>query len=385
MFQRPTVLAFAATFGAMACQDPAAVSEEPGVADSILSAVRSGYGIPGMVAAVIRSDRITGLTASGVRRLGRTAPVTVDDRFHLGSNTKAITATLIAQLVEDGYLSWSSSPLETFPELAQTIHPEHLGISLTQLLQHRAGIEPLLSFGDIPPLSGSPVQQRRSGSRLLLELAPPVPVGSYLYSNGDYAIAAAMAEAQTGRSWEDLVGWRLLSRLGIAASFGWPAARDPDQPWGHEDLGDEFVPHRPDLASDPLRVPPVIAPAGDLSLSVRDYARFVQLHLRGLRGEPRLLSGEGFRRLHTAEGFYAMGWGEIDIEGVRTAVHDGSTGSFWATAWIQPGRDIAVVVLVNAGGERASAAATTAATELLRRYGGAVPASALVAAQQRRR
>jgi D-alanyl-D-alanine carboxypeptidase len=379
MFQSPTVLALATAFGSVACLDPADYSSQPRIADSVLASIRSRYGVPGMAAAVVRAERIEDLGATGVRQLGSTPPITVDSRFHLGSNTKAITATLLALLVEDGTLGWNSGPLESFPELAQTIHPEHRGITLTQLLQHRAGIEPLLSFRDIPPLPGSLVEQRRRGSRMLLELPPLAPVGSYLYSNGDYAIAAAMAEARTGRSWEDLVRTRLLWRLGISASFGWPAASDRSQPRGHEQRGDGFVPHRPDLASDPFRVPGVIAPAGDLSMSVRDYARFVQLHLRGLRGRPRLLSADGFRRLHSPNGFYAMGWGEIEVEGVRTALHDGSTGTFWATVWMQPERNVAVAVLVNAGGELAGAAATDAATELLRLYGGAVPPAALVA------
>jgi CubicO group peptidase (beta-lactamase class C family) len=332
-----------------------------------------------MAAAVIHAEGVEAMGAAGVRRLGSPTPVTSGDRFHLGSNVKAMTATLLALLVQDGVIDWNTTPLETFPELAGTIHPDHAGITLTQLLQHRAGIEPLGNFADIPPLSGSPMEQRRTGSGFLLELPPPVPVGSYLYSNGGYAIAAAMGEARTGVPWEQLLERRLLQPLGITATFGWPAAHDPDQPWGHEYVGSSFVPHRPDLSADPFRAPAAIAPAGDISMSVRDYAKFIQLHLRGLRGQPELLSAAAFTRLHTPEGNYAMGWGEVDLDGERTATHDGSTGTFWATVWMQPGRNLGVAVLINAGGERAAAAAADAALALLRRYGGAVPAGAVAA------
>jgi CubicO group peptidase (beta-lactamase class C family) len=376
--------------GLMACETSTTEPAPPPPADSfaslngILTRVRAVHLVPAIAAAVIRTEGLEAVGAVGVRKLGDNARVTTDDRFHIGSNTKAMTATMLAMLVEDGTLEWNTTPVEAMPEVAATIHPDHVGITLTQLLQHRAGIEPLTLFSDVPPLPGTPIQQRRLGSALLLELPPPVPVGTFLYSNGGYGIAAAMGEARTGMSWEELLQTRLLQPLGIRATFGWPAANDPSQPWGHDEVGSTFVPHPPDLATDPLRMPAAIAPAGDLSLSVRDYARFVQLHLRGLRGRPELLSAASFTRLHTPTGNYAMGWGEIELDGERTATHDGSTGTFWATVWMQPGRDLAVAVLVNAGGSRAAAAATDAAVALLRRYGGVVPATGVAALRAER-
>jgi CubicO group peptidase (beta-lactamase class C family) len=347
--------------------------------DSLLTVQRDSSAVPGMVAVVVRSGGVVAAGAAGVRRLGASERVTLEDRFHLGSNVKAMTATLLATLVEDGTLDWTTPVGDALPELDGIIARDRAGVTLTQLLQHRAGIEPLTDFREVPPLPGTPIQQRRIGSRMLLELPPAAPVGTYLYSNGGYGIAAAMAEARTGRPWEELLQERLLRPLGISAVFGWPAAADRSAPWGHEPSSVGFIPHDPALADDPFRMPPAIAPAGDLSMSVRDYARFIQLHLRGLTGRAELLRPETFARLHDPVEHYAMGWGEVDIDGVRTATHDGSTGTFWATAWIQPSRDVAVAVLVNAGGERAAEAAARVATALLRRYGGVAPASAMAA------
>src|SRR5436309_2188089 len=55
------------------------------------------HGIAGIV---IRSDTVVGIAAAGVRRRGDSTPLASDDMFHLGSNTKAITATMVARLVE---------------------------------------------------------------------------------------------------------------------------------------------------------------------------------------------------------------------------------------------------------------------------------------------
>ncbi len=41
--------------------------------------------------------------------LGRNIKVTLDDRFHIGSDTKAMTATLAGMLVEEGKLRWDST------------------------------------------------------------------------------------------------------------------------------------------------------------------------------------------------------------------------------------------------------------------------------------
>jgi CubicO group peptidase (beta-lactamase class C family) len=49
-----------------------------------------------------------------VRKHGTDTPVTVDDQFHLGSDTRAMTATMLATLVEERKLSWSTTLEQVF-------------------------------------------------------------------------------------------------------------------------------------------------------------------------------------------------------------------------------------------------------------------------------
>jgi CubicO group peptidase (beta-lactamase class C family) len=44
--------------------------------------------------------------------------------------------------------------------------------------------------------------------------------------------------------------------------------------------------------------PLAIQPAGDVSLSPRDYGRFLQLHLRGLRNHDDVLKATTIQELH---------------------------------------------------------------------------------------
>jgi beta-lactamase family protein len=69
---------------------------------------RLADGLPALAAAVVRSGGVE-TAVLGVRDVETEAPVAEDDRFHLGSNTKAITATVAALLVERGTLGWDTA------------------------------------------------------------------------------------------------------------------------------------------------------------------------------------------------------------------------------------------------------------------------------------
>src|ERR1022692_1548339 len=94
----------------------------------------------GMVVAVLRGERIIAQGAAGVRKRGAAERITLDDRFHLGSCTKAMTATLVAMLVEEGKLNWTTTLGELFADTVKPIHPAWEKVTLRQVLQHRAGL-----------------------------------------------------------------------------------------------------------------------------------------------------------------------------------------------------------------------------------------------------
>lgn len=79
--------------------------------------------LAGMAAIVVRAESVVGIAAAGVKKQGENSQIDVGDLFHLGSNTKAITATMVARLIEAGKLSFTTTPLDVFPELKDTIHP----------------------------------------------------------------------------------------------------------------------------------------------------------------------------------------------------------------------------------------------------------------------
>ena len=350
-------------------------------AEALLIRLREQHELPALAAVVVRADTTLDLAVTGLRRQGKPETVELADRFHLGSMGKAITATVVARLVEEGTLAWTTRPVDVFPALATTIHPSYRNVTIEQLLRHDAGMPPYDSIAEIRGAStragsSSPRDQRRAFSVWLLQQRPHVTPGTRPeYSNAGYPIAAAMAEAATGEAWESLVESRLARPLGIDMVYGLPARGDSPQPWGHKPksafFGMAISPNvvEPQPPGDGWALGVVFEPAGDYSLSLADYAKFLQLHLAGLAGRDGLLKASSIKRLHAGSGEYAMGWFLREFDGTAAHWHTGSTDTFFSRVIMLPERDIAVAVLTNAGSEAASTATREAAMELLRIHG----------------
>src|SRR5262245_45560629 len=113
--------------------------------EAILEPIRARHSVPGLAGAIVVGDTVTEIGAVGVRKAGSPERLTVNDRFHMGSCTKSMTATLIAMLVEQGRLSWTTTIADVFPDLRERMHPDFRSVTLEQLLSHRAGVPTDLS------------------------------------------------------------------------------------------------------------------------------------------------------------------------------------------------------------------------------------------------
>jgi CubicO group peptidase (beta-lactamase class C family) len=344
--------------------------------DAMLDAARGQHNIPALGAIVFRADSVLARGIVGVQRSNDPTPVRLTDRFQLGSNTKAMTATLLATFVEQGKLAWTTTLAEVFPEQREKMSADFRGVTIDLLLSHHAGIAAFedtdsKEFKSIPRLSGTPAQQRAAFTEWVLRGKPAGPVGKGLYSNGAYTVAGVVAERIGGESWESLLRVRVFKPLDIDGTYAWSSAPDLNQPWGHHETRTGAKPVNP---LDPNeRLPPIIWPAGSVELSLDDYARFLQINLRGLQGhDTPLLKAETIKHLHTSPvtppDKYGLGWGLQDFDGAPSSVHVGSAGTFYAVTIIQPTRDLGAAVFVNAGAERATAAATDTIKALIRRF-----------------
>lgn len=321
----------------------------------LLEPMRQKHDLPALAGAIVTSHGLEAVGVVGVRKYGTDTPASIDDQFHLGSNSKAITATLLATLVEEGKLSWNWTLEQIFPELVKEMNPAYRHVTVEQMLAHRAGFsggawpEGKTRF-DLYALPGPPREQRWAFLKMILR-DPPVnePGKQFLYSNRSYAVAGVIAEKITNLPWEELMQKRIFGPLKMSTcGFGaMGTAGKVDEPWQHRLEGTHHVPVEPGPQMDN---PPVVAPAGTMHCSIGDWAKFIQVHLRGERGEPGLLKPETIKYLHTAlYGDYGFGWGHTQRPwaGGLTLTHTGSNTMNLAIVWIAPLKDFAVLVMTN--------------------------------------
>ena len=333
-------------------------------ADPVAAAL-SESGAPALAAAVFDAESVLFIGAAGMRKALGHDPVTTADLWHLGSNTKAMTAVLYARLVEQGRVPAGATLKALFPDIE--IDPAFATRTAEELMAHAAGIgdEPVLGRAWLMTARGdkhSLPEQRAALAAAALSTPPAFPAGGFNYANLNFIIVGAALERATGMAWEDLMRAELFEPLGMAtAGFGAP---EGEQPWGHS-MG---IPVDPKGISDN---PMALGPAGTVHVGLEDYARFLRLFMTEGGG---IISPEAMARIATApvegDSAYRMGWmvyGQRPWARGPALAHEGSNTMWHAVALVAPLRKIAIVAVSNdetKGGPATSQLALT----LLRTY-----------------
>lgn len=373
-----TLLVILATLLAAAPHTPARNSRSQDVA-SLLEPIREKYDLPALAAAVIVDGKTAAWGATGFRRYGTDVKVTSEDKFHIGSCTKAMTATLVAMLVDRGKLSWDTTLAQALPELAEDMHPDYRAVTLRHLLAHRAGSAPSdrswpegKSFMDMHNLPGSATEQRLAYARMMLAQKPEAKPGEkYVYSNAGYSILGLIAERTMNKPWETLMREMLFEplRMGSAGFGAMGAPGGIDQPWQHRMEDGKLLQIEPGPLSDN---PPVLGPGGTVHCSMRHWAAFVAAHLNGPKGKGGLLEPETFKVLHDPDfgGNYAGGWQITHRQWAdgKVLTHTGSNNMNFAVVWMAPKRNFAVLVASNQGQGDVAKACDEAAWALIKKF-----------------
>ncbi|MGA8755960.1 MAG: serine hydrolase domain-containing protein [Stellaceae bacterium] len=378
--------------------------------DAALRPYLAQYGLPAVAAAAVRDGRLVAAGAVGTRRIDSDIPVTINDRFHIGSDTKAMTALLAAMLVEAGKLRWDATVGAIFPELAATMAPGVAGITLEQLLSHTSGIS-----------SGNPAQDKlieqsfaQPGNLdelrywivtgLVKEPMQSKPGENFAYSNLGYTLAGAIIERLGGKTWEELIAERIFDPLGLkTAGFGPQSSLSRvDAPLGHRTLPDGRL--KAMLAGPNGDNPEVIGPAGTVHLSVLDFATWAGWQTGSGKRGPALIHPETFAKLHAmviempikpdaavgtpSRGRYGLGIGEITLpfSPEPFLFHGGSNEMNLAYIMMQPKYNFAMVTMTNRGGNKADDALKSLSAALYQEFGPATarPSGATPAGQQSR-
>lgn len=324
-------------------------------------------GVPGVAAAVVHRGQAVSAKGYGVRELGGADKVTSDTVFQLASVSKSISATAIAARVGQGAVGWDSRMRDLLPWFALSDPEVTDRLMIGDLLSHRSGL---------PDHAGDDLEDIGFGRRTVLERLRLLPLArfrnSYAYTNFGYTAAAEAVAAAEGRDWSDLVAQEIFAPLGMSdtsARFDDFMARE-DRAVPHAKTADGFAPLF-------QRQPDAQAPAGGVSSSVNDMAKWVVMMLAGggdLIPADALLPAISPQAVSVPTGtpdgragFYGLGFNVGTEPSGRVSL--GHSGGFLMGAGtcftLIPSLDVGIVVLSNAAPVGAVEAVAASFTDLV--------------------
>jgi len=307
--------------------------------------------MPAMGAAIVTLEGgLVAIGAAGTRRASGGAAVTTDDLWHLGSNTKAVTALLAAVAVSQNRIQWTTTLPEVFPELTN-VRPEYHHVTLRELLSHQSGI--VGNPGDAA-LGGATTAgaQRASVVKWVVQQPMSGSRGTFSYTNMGYIVAGAMLERVFGTSFESAMSSQIFVPLGMSQAGWGPQATTGStiQPVAHRWQWNGSW-----AELENFDIPPGNASSGTMHMSLASWGRFVREVLRAEAGTSTIAPAAIARQTTSAvipinaTTSYGMGWGITTAGWANGKVlnHDGSNTGNHSLAVLAPLRNVAFLVTTN--------------------------------------
>lgn len=347
----------------------AAAAAPPQNFDARVEALRKRAGVPGMALTIVENGRTTLARGFGVRRLGTSVPVDATTIFPTGSTGKAFTSAGLALLVDQGRIRWDDRVIDHMPWFRMYDPYVTREMTIRDLLVHRSGLG--LGAGDLLFVPRTNLSRRESVRRLAF-IKPATSFRSgYAYDNVLYMVAGQLIEEVTGKDWETFTSEQLFKPAGMnvstshqdkrfaTANRAFPHARLDGGLRGAGDV--ERLDERDELGRNS-------APAGGLSISASDMARWLSIQLaRGKLPEggrlfseaqsaemwtpvvlqPNRPPPEPLRATQPLTSAYALGWGVSDYRGARVISHGGAVFGFLSTVVLIPERNVGFSIMVN--------------------------------------
>ena len=325
-----------------------------GQLDALAAAIMQKSGIPGMAVAVVRDGRTVYAKGFGIRKVGAPETVDADTVFQIASLSKPVTATVVAREVAAGRVAWDTPVAKHLPwfRLKEPWVTSH--VTIGDLLSHRSGLPD--HAGDL--LEDIGFDRRQVLERLRLLPLEPFRI-SYAYTNFGFTAGAEAAAVASGKDWATLSEDSLFKPLGMTSTSMRFAdfEKRSNRALGHVKTANGFQARY-------QRKPDAQAPAGGVSSSVTDLARWLAMLTQGgmVEGRPfidtkALLPAMSPQALSSRPatftarpGFYGYGFNVgVTPAGRMSFSHSGAFALGAGTNFvILPSARVAIVVLTNA-------------------------------------
>ncbi|MET0327970.1 MAG: serine hydrolase domain-containing protein [Luteimonas sp.] len=357
-------LAFAGqTMAAGASLDPARLA-------ALVDDAVARYDLPGIAVGVVVDGDVVLRHTRGELRAGHDEAIDADTLFKIASNSKAMTAAVLARQVDAGLLRWDDPVVRHLPAFRMADDWVTREIQVRDLLIHNSGLGP--GAGDLMLWPSPNRFTRAEVIHGLRHLQPRWSFRSrYAYDNTLYIVAGEVAAAIAGVPFDALVRREVFGPLGMtrcqAGSWSRDAVGNVAQP--HARIAGRNTVVRADDATIPDE--PMMA-AGGLRCSLDDMLRWAQAWLdvdTPVDGTPWLSRTQReaawtahmpmplSTRMRDWDGShfsaYGYGWRLTDVDGTSKVSHTGTLKGMYSALTLLPERRVGIVVLINGDAEEA--------------------------------
>jgi D-alanyl-D-alanine carboxypeptidase len=357
---RSTVLALALT--TLAAADADAQTRRPlaerldSIGGSAVLAKRS----VGTAAAVVKGNDTLLMKGYGKANVEWDVPMPADAMFETGSVAKQFTAAAILQLRDEGKLSLDDEITKWLPEF----NTRGNRVTVRRLLDHTSGILGLTEIPEVQQLVWNPSLPRDSVIALINSYPFQFPTGTMqMYNNSGFWLAGLIIERASGMTYKQYVEQRIFAPLGMTRSMYCDSGENvPRRAHGYFVYSNGVIRRAPTNAHTwmPFAAGSICSTAGDLVTWVR-----------ALHGG-KVLSPGSYQEMITPAKLndgtplrYGLGVAvQKDVHGLPYIGHGGGVGGFDGDTRWYPDAQLAVVVLLNNGGDAGDVAGKLAA-ELL--------------------
>lgn len=324
--------------------------------DSYIESARKQWEAVGLAVTVVKGDEVIFKKAYGVKELGKNDAVDINTLFACASTTKAMTATCMGILVDEGKVAWGDPVVKYLPEFQ--LYDPYVTRELTvrDLFLHNSGVGNTDFLWSFMNISSEEVLERMRWVEPSYSFR-----SSFIYQNIFYLAAGQVIERVSGKSWEEFIKERIFTPLDMTQTV--PTIRDITST-------NKTMPHMKvdgkmkvieDLSAD------AIGPAGSVWSSIEDIGKWAMCMMdSGKYNGGRLIKSDTWKEmmkvqtLVTPDQFYptaqltkpnwttyGLGWFQHDYKGHKVNFHTGSLPGSIAIHGQIPDERIAIYVFGN--------------------------------------
>ena len=351
------------------------IAEKNSKIEQAISQAMNTFQVPGVAVAIVKNNKVVMSKGFGVIEQGKSAKVTVDTLFGIASNTKAMTAALLANLVDEGKLTWQTKVIDVIPEFQMPDAYVTREFTIVDLLAHNSGLG--LGAGDLMiwPNTSLTNADILKGLKYLPEVSSFR--SEFAYDNLMYILAGEVITRITGQPWQEVIQQRIFTPLGMdntRATYSLIEKQNKNVARAHVPLNGKLNVVGGNFLEK-------FSSAGSVASSVHDMSFWLQAQLnQGAYGDildadlvdegsvdgnasrlfsakqsramwqPRTLlsvSDKATKQDKTHFSAYGLGWFMKDYHGVKLIHHSGGILGMVSKVVLVPEADLAMVILTN--------------------------------------